>query len=113
MPFQVTYLPRHLLTPSSLTLAISSMRSADEDGDGIPSIGEYLLGLNPLSMDDTHHAQAQTINGLPTLTLSYTPDTSAKKLGSIEVNASTDLETWPPLPPHQIIISVMVLIGHS
>ena len=77
--------------------------TADADGDGIPSIGEYLLGLSPQMLDEVHLTQLQSINGTPSLTLTYTPNTAAERLASIVIKKSQDLETWTALPSDQII----------
>ena len=77
--------------------------TADTDGDGIPNIGEYLLGLSPLTLDEVHISQLEMISSTLSLTLTYTPNTEAERLASIVVKESQDLETWTPLPPAQII----------
>ncbi|BDS06064.1 hypothetical protein NT6N_11040 [Oceaniferula spumae] len=77
--------------------------TADADGDGIPNLGEYLLGLNPLVVNNDHLMDLETIDGADTLTLSYTPDTDALLLADVEVKYSTQLESWLPLPSGSLI----------
>jgi len=83
-------------------LTDSSMTS-DSDGDGIPNLGEYLLGLNPLSVDETHIATFETINSEDYLSLQYTLDTDALRIANADVKYSTNLNDWLEVPPNGLI----------
>ncbi len=77
--------------------------TADTDGDGIPSLGEYLLDLNPLRVNAAHIASVQDIAGVPTLTLDYTADTAAGRLAHIVVKHSGNLQSWSAVPAENLI----------
>lgn len=77
--------------------------TADTDGDGIPSLGEYLLDLDPLLVNAAHIASVQDIAGVPTLTLDYTPDTAAGRLADIVVKQSSNLQSWSAVPAGNLI----------
>ena len=77
--------------------------SADADGDGIPNLGEYLLDLNPLSIDTSHLASLQTISGTQYLTLGYTFNEDALRLAHGFIRYSTDLSNWMDLPSDGLI----------
>ncbi|MBT8036103.1 MAG: SGNH/GDSL hydrolase family protein [Verrucomicrobiae bacterium] len=83
-------------------LTDSSM-AADIDGDGIPSLGEYLLNLNPLLANTMHIASVQDIAGVPTMTLNYTPDGTASRLADISIKQSSNLQSWAAVPAGNII----------
>ncbi|MCP5535255.1 MAG: SGNH/GDSL hydrolase family protein [Akkermansiaceae bacterium] len=77
--------------------------SADKDGDGIPNLGEYLLNLNPMVVDDLHVGQLQDIAGTPMLTIDYSPDASAARLADVVVKQSVDLSNWTKVPAASLI----------
>jgi len=72
--------------------------NADADGDGIPNIGEYLLGLEPLLVNDEHITEVTTISGADYLTLGFTPNTDALRLVDGVIKYSTNLSAWQELP---------------
>ncbi len=74
----------------------------DSDGDGIPNLGEYLLGLDPFAIDHVHHTETQEIDGVPMLTMDYMPDENAARLADIEVKQSTNLDDWSLVSPANI-----------
>ena len=77
--------------------------TADKDGDGIPSLGEYLLNLDPSVANDMHIANVQNILTLPTLILDYTLNTAAARLADINIKQSTNLEDWDDVPAANLI----------
>ncbi len=82
-------------TTEELTNAAISGDTADPDGDGIPNLAEYALGLNPKAPDATGApvASIQNIGGSNYLTLTYRQvlyDTDI----SYNVQVSGDLVTW-------------------
>lgn len=76
--------------------------TADTDGDGIPNLGEYLLGLNPWSINQSHLTTVQQIGNTNMLTMSYTPDTDAARLAGTVIKQSTDLSNWSIVPQTHI-----------
>ena len=68
---------------------------ADDDHDGLPSIGEFALQHHPQVFD---RLPAPAVSGRAT-TLSFSPDPSASDLVETIPEESTDLETWSPIPP--------------
>jgi len=77
--------------------------TADKDGDGIPSLGEYLLNLDPSVANDMHIANVQNILTAPTLILGYTVDTAAARLANINIKQSTNLKDWVYVPAAHLI----------
>jgi len=77
--------------------------TADIDGDGIPSLGEYLLNLNPLIPNDTHLAKVSETLSPATLILDYTPDMEASRLADITIKQSSDLDHWVDVPAPSLI----------
>ena len=77
--------------------------TVDSDGDGIPNLGEYLLGLNPLVVDTSHIVTLQDIGGTDYLTLGYSPDLDALRLADVIVKYSLDLDDWLELPNGSLI----------
>lgn len=77
--------------------------TADKDGDGIPSLGEYLLNLDPSVANDMHIANVQNILTLPTMILGYTLNTAAARLADINIKQSTNLEDWDDVPAANLI----------
>ncbi len=87
---------------STKGLSNTSM-TADPDGDGIPNLGEYILGLEPQSIDYTHNSTVKSINGSNYLTLKYTPNTEALRLADGSIKYSTDLSNWLELPNNWLL----------
>ncbi|MBT8044018.1 MAG: hypothetical protein KJO79_03625 [Verrucomicrobiae bacterium] len=77
--------------------------TADNDGDGIPNLGEYLLNLNPMAVNNVHLGQVQEISGTPMLTMDYSPDSNAARLADIVVKQSVDLSNWTTVPAANLI----------
>ncbi|MGJ8678309.1 MAG: SGNH/GDSL hydrolase family protein [Akkermansiaceae bacterium] len=72
--------------------------TADADGDGMPNLGEFLLGLDPLTVNADHVAEIKTISNTDYLTLGYTPDADALRLANGVIKYSTTLTNWQDLP---------------
>lgn len=86
------------------TKGLTDLRmTADSDGDGIPSLGEYLLNLDPLVANKVHIAKVQDILTVPTLTLDYAPDVAAARLADIIIKQSGNLVDWDDIPAANVI----------
>ena len=74
----------------------------DSDGDGIPNLGEFLLGLEPLVADAVHVSTVQWFDGAANLTMTYKPDSNAARLANILIKQSTNLTDWSLIPEANI-----------
>ena len=74
----------------------------DSDGDGIPNLGEFLLGLEPLVADAVHVSTIQWFDGAANLTMTYKPDSNAARLANILIKQSTNLTDWSLIPEANI-----------
>jgi len=77
--------------------------TADIDGDGIPSLGEYLLDLNPMIPNKHHIAKVSETLTPATLILNYKPDVNASRLADITIQQSSDLDEWIDIPADNLI----------
>ncbi|MFK7909919.1 MAG: SGNH/GDSL hydrolase family protein [Akkermansiaceae bacterium] len=80
---------------------IDTSFSLDSDGDGIPNLGEYLLGLEPL-ITDTYNAKLKSIDGSTMLTMDYSPDAAAGRLAETSIKQSNNLIDWNPISASNI-----------
>ncbi len=71
--------------------------NADPDADGIPNLVEYFQGTIPAAHADTApQAIAETLAGIPSLSLTFTRDPARTEL-TYTAQTSTDLITWTPV----------------
>ena len=75
--------------------ALTGARGDDDDGDGIPNLAEYALGLNP-TVPDSSAAQPMPVVGASNVTLTITPPPRLVNV-LYEVDWSADLVNWTTL----------------